>query len=223
MPRGPARFLLSFAAFSFVALPVSLRAQACLGNPSFSVNHLQVAAGAAFDENATSFSGTFVGGSETLFTGLSLGGATYDGISGASLLAGVSGGFQVPLSSGSAQVCPIVGATFGFGPSDFDGSGTNFRSQAYNFGLAAGGELFRSERLAVVPSLSVSFVYTAATATGLVSTSTETDTYGMAGAAVGLLLSDRLSVRPSVNVPVGLDGAGPVLDIGFALNYGGRR
>lgn len=223
MPRGHARFLLSIAAFSFAALPGTLRAQACLGNPSFSVNHLQVAASAAFDENATSFAGTFIGGSETLFTGLSVGGATYDGVSGATLLAGISGGFQVPLSSGSAQVCPIVGATFGFGPSDFDGSGTNFRSQAYNFGLAAGGELFRSARLAVVPSLSVGFVYTAATATGPLSTSTETDTYGIAGAAVGFVLSDRLSVRPSVSVPIGLEGADPVFGIGFALNYGGRR
>jgi hypothetical protein len=223
MASGRARFLLSLALFTAASLPGSLGAQACLGNPSFSVNHLQVAAGAAFDESATSFAGTFVGGSETLFTGLSLGGATYDGISGASLLAGISGGFQVPLSSGNAQVCPLVGATFGFGPSDFDGSGTNFRSQAYNFGLAAGGELFRAERLAVVPSLSVGFVYTAATATGLLTNSTETDTYGVAGAAIGLVLGDRLSVRPSVSIPIGLEGADPVFGIGFALNYGGRR
>jgi hypothetical protein len=223
MPRGRVRFFLPIAAFGLVALPGFLRAQACVGNPSFSVNHLQVAASAAFDESATSFAGTFVGGSETLFTGLSAGGATYDGITGSSLLAGISGGFQVPLSSGRAQVCPVIGATFGFGPSDFDGSGTNFRSQAYNFGLAAGGELFRSERLAVVPSLSIGFVYTAATATGLLSTSTETDTYGVAGAAVGLVLSDRLSVRPSVSLPIGLTGADPVFSIGFALNYGGRR
>lgn len=223
MASGRARFLLPFAFFTAASLPGSLGAQACLGNPSFSVHHLQVAAGAAFDESATSFAGTFVGGSETLFTGLSLGGATYDGISGASLLAGISGGFQVPVSSGSAQVCPIVGATFSFGPSDFDGSGTNFRSQAYNFGLAAGGELFRAERLAVVPSLSLGFVYTAATATGLLTNSTETDTYGVAGAAIGLVLGDRLSVRPSVSIPIGLEGADPVFGIGFALNYGGRR
>lgn len=223
MASGHARFLLPVALFTSASLPGSLGAQACLGNLSFSVNHLQIAARAAFDESATSFAGTFTGGSETLFTGLSVGGATYEGISGASLLAGISGGFQVPLSSGSAQVCPIVGATFGFGPSDFDGSGTNFRSQTYNFGIAAGGELFRAERLAVVPSLSVGFVYTAATATGLLTNSTETDTYGVAGAAIGLVLGDRLSVRPSVSIPIGLEGADPVFGIGFALNYGGRR
>lgn len=223
MPRGRARFLLPLAILAAASLPSSLSAQACLGNPSFSVNHLQVAAGAAFDEGATSFTGNFVGGSETLFTGISLGGATYDGISGASFLAGVSGGFQVPLSSGSAQICPVLGAQFGFGPADFDGSGTNFRSQAYNFGLAAGGELFRSERVAVIPSFSLGFVYTAATTTGLLTSGTETDTYGIAGAALGLVLSDRLSVRPSISMPLGLDGAEPVFGIGFALNYGGRR
>jgi hypothetical protein len=67
------------------------------------------------------------------------------------------------------------------------------------------------------------FAYTAATQSGLISSGTVTETYGIAGAAVGVVLSERLSVRPSVSFPIGLDGADPVFGIGFALNYGGRR
>jgi hypothetical protein len=74
-----------------------------------------------------------------------------------------------------------------------------------------------------VPSLSMGFAYTGTTATGLLATVTENETYGLAGAAIGLLLNDRLSVRPSVSFPIGLDGADPIFGIGFALNYGGRR
>jgi len=223
MPRIRSRLLSSVLVAAALLTADTLKAQACLGNPSFSTNHLQVAAGASFDPSTTTFGGEFTGGSETLFTGLTVGGATYENISGGSLLAGVRAGFQVPVTSGTMQVCPIVGAEFGFGPADFDGAGTDFRSRAFTFGLAAGGELFRSERIAIVPSLSMGFAYIGTTATGLLATVTETETYGLAGAAIGLLLNDRLSVRPSVSFPIGLDGADPIFGIGFALNYGGRR
>lgn len=223
MPRIRSRLLSSLVVVAAFVTPGALQAQACLGNPSFSTNHLQVAAGASFAPSTTTFGGEFVGGSETLFTGLTLGGATYDGISGGSLLAGLRAGFQVPVTSGTMQVCPVVGAEFGFGPADFDGGGTDFRSRAFTFGLAAGGELFRSDRIAIVPSISMGFAYTGATTTGLIATVTETETYGLAGAAIGVLLNDRLSVRPSISFPFGLEGADPIYGIGFALNYGGRR
>lgn len=223
MSRARTPLLATLLAIAAAIAPSGLAAQACLGNPSFSANHLQVSAGANFDPSTTTFGGSFVGGSSSLFTGLSVGGATYDGVSGGSLLAGVTAGFQVPLTSGSLQVCPVVGAEFGFGPSDYDGLGTDFRSQAFSFGLAAGGELFRSERVAIVPSLSMGFAYTEATLTGIAATTTDAETYGIAGAAIGFVLGDKLSVRPSVSFPIGLSGADPVFGIGFALNYGGRR
>lgn len=223
MPRVSSCLLSSLVVVAAFVAPAALQAQACLGNPSFSTNHLQVGAGASFDKSSTSFGGNFVGGSETLFAGIGLGGATYDGVEGSTLTASGSLGFQVPLSSGSAQVCPIASAVFGFGPSDFDGLGTDFSSRAFTFGLSAGAELFRSERVRLVPALSIGFAYAAGIFDGVGGQTTETDTYGLAGAAVGVVLSERLSVRPSVSFPIGLDGADPVFGIGFALNYGGRR
>ena len=223
MPRVRSRLLSSLFAAAACIAPSVLSAQACLGNPSFSTNHLQVNAGASFDPSTTTFGGEFVGGSETLFTGLTVGGATYDGISGATLLAGARAGFQVPVTNGTWQVCPIVGAEVGFGPADLGGDRSDFRSRAFSFGLATGGELLRSDRIAIIPSLSVGFAYTGTTITGLLSTDTETETFGLAGAALGVVLNDRLSVRPSVSFPIGLDGADPIYGIGSSLNYGGRR
>jgi hypothetical protein len=223
MPGIRSYLLSTVVAAAALVAPASLQAQACLGNPSFSTNHLQMGAGASFDKSSTSFGGTFVGGSETLFAGVGIGGATYDGVEGSTLTAGGTLGFQVPLSSGSTQVCPIASATFGFGPSDFDGLGTDFSSRAFTFGLSAGGELFRSERIRLVPAVSVGFAYAAGIFDGIAGETTETDTYGVAGAALGVVLSERLSVRPSVSFPIGLEGADPVFGIGFALNYGGRR
>jgi hypothetical protein len=223
MPHVRSGLIAAIALAAAVVVPGALEAQACLGNPSFSTNHLQVNAGASFAPSTTTFGGEFVGGSESLFTGLTAGGATYDGISGATLLAGIRAGFQVPVTSGTMQVCPVVGAEVGFGPADVGGDRSDFRSRAVTFGLAAGGELLRSDRIAVVPSLSIGFAYTGTTVTGLLATETETETFGLAGAAVGLVLNDRLSIRPSVSFPIGLEGADPIYGIGFSLNYGGRR
>jgi hypothetical protein len=223
MPHVRSGLIAAIALAAAVVVPGALEAQACLGNPSFSTNHLQVNAGASFDPSTTTFGGEFVGGSETLFTGLTVGGATYDGISGGTLLAGVRAGFQVPLTGGTLQVCPVAGAEFGFGPADLGGDRSDLRSRAFTFGLAAGGELLRTDRVAIVPSLSLGFAYTGTTVTGLIATETESETFGLAGAALGVVLSDRLSVRPSVSFPIGLDGADPIFGIGFSLNYGGRR
>lgn len=221
--RSPARLLAVLAAVVALGGPSALSAQACLGNPSFALNHLQVGAGAMGDPNTTTFGANFVGGSESVFAGLGVGGANFEGFQGSSLLATGTAGFQVPLSSGSAQVCPIVSAQFGFGPNNYNGLGADFSSRAISFGIAAGGELFKTARLAIVPSVSLGFAYTAGISDGVLARVTATDTYAVAGAALGVVVSDKLSVRPSVSFPIGLDGAEPIFGIGFALNYGGRR
>ncbi len=205
------------------ATPALVSAQACLGAPSFSTHHLQISADVVGDDQATTFGASFVSGSETLFAGLGLGGATYANANGSTLLINGVAGFQVPLSVGGAQICPIISAGAGFGPNDIDGAGTKFSSHAVSFALSVGGELLKSQSLTIVPALSFGFVYQAASFEEAFTTSTETDTYASAGATLGIVLSERLSIRPNVTVPIGLDGAKPVYGVGFSLNYGGRR
>lgn len=210
-------------ALLLAATPALASAQACLGAPSFSTHHLQINADVVGDNQTTTFGASFVSGSETLFAGLGLGGATYANANGSSLLVNGLAGFQVPLSVGGAQICPVISAGAGFGPDDFDGLGTKFSSHAVSFALSAGGELLKSQSLTLVPAFSFGFVYQAAKYEETMSTTTETDTYVSAGATLGILLSERLSIRPNVTVPIGLDGAKPIYGVGFSLNYGGRR
>ncbi len=223
MSRVRSRLLPALATMLTLGTPGALAAQACLGQPSFALNHLQMTAGAAFDKESTSFGANLIGGSESVFGGVGIGGATFDNIEGSTLLVGGTAGFQVPLTSGSAQICPIVNAQFGFGPNDFDGLGTDFSSRAVSFGIAAGGELFKSDRVALIPSISLAFAYNEGRYDSIGGLLTETNSYALAGAALGFVVSDKLAVRPSVSFPIGLEGADPVFGIGFALNYGGRR
>lgn len=211
------------AALAVLAVPRSLAAQACLGNASFAQGHLQVSGDAASGNDATSFSATVGGGSASVFGNLGLGGTRFDGVSGTQVFAGGSVGYQVPVSAGGAQICPVFTALLGFGPKDIDGFGTDLSSRAVGFGLSLGAAVLRAERVAIVPAVSVGFAYAANVFEGAGGKVEESDTYGTAGFALGLVLNDQLSVRPNVTVPFGLENADPVFGIGFSLNYGGRR
>jgi hypothetical protein len=205
------------------AAPAAAVAQTCLGNPSFTDGHLQLAAGADFDTRATSFGAAFGGGSESVFGSLGVGGTTYDDLDGTTVRVSGTVGYQVPVSAGRTQVCPVLSASLGSGPNDFDVLGTDLTTRGFGFGVALGTELARGARVALVPAVTLGFAFSQLDFTGSVNADTSTDTYGLAGIALGVVLNNQLSIRPSVNFPLGLEGADPTFGIGFALNYGGRR
>lgn len=211
------------AATALFLMPDALVAQTCLGNPSFAQGHLQLSGDVVTGNDVTTFGARWGGGSESVFGTLGVGGATLDGVSGSQLLAAGSVGYQVPATVGTAQICPVFTAQFGFGPKDIDGFGTDLTSRAVGFGLALGGELLRGSRMAVVPSVQLGFLYAAQIFDGVGSPVEEADTYGTAGLTLGIVLNDQLSLRPNVTFPIGLEGADPLFGIGFTLNYGGRR
>jgi hypothetical protein len=204
--------------------PLAAYAQTCLGSPSFADGHLQLTGDVATNDAATAFGIGIGGGSESVFGAVEGGGVTYDGFDGATMVVGGRLGYQVPVTAtGSAQICPVLGANLGFGPKDIDGLGTDFSSRGLTFGLSLGFNAMRGASVALVPAVSAGFVYSAGIYDGSGGSATETDTYGQAGFTLGLILNDRLAVRPSVSLPFGLEGADPVYGIGFTLNYGGRR
>lgn len=216
--------LLALTTLAVLSVPAVAAAQTCLGNPSFRVNHLQLAGEALFDEDVTTFGAMFTSGSNSYFGGVGAGGATTDGVDGTTLLLRGQLGSQVALSPGSAaQVCPVLTAEIGFGPEDIDGLGTNYSSRAFGFGLAFGGVMANTGTIALVPSISAGFQYRAGIFDGTGGSTTVSDTYGTVGAALGLVMNQALSIRPSVTIPLGVEDSNPVFGIGVALNYGGRR
>lgn len=207
-----------------VTLPGALNAQACLGLPSFGVNHMQLAGDASFDEDVTTFGAMLTSGSQSYFAGMGVGGRSVDGADGSTLLVRGQLGSQVPVSAtGRIQACPLLTAEFGFGPSDIDGLGTDFSSRAFGFGVALGGAIAQNENISLVPSVSAGYRYDAGIFDGPGGSTTVSDTYATVGAAMGLVLGQALAIRPSVMMPVGVENAKPVFAIGVALNFGGRR
>ena len=222
MLRSPLVRTLLVAAL--MAVPAAARSQTCLGNPSFSTNHLQLSADASFPATATAFGASIGSGSETVFGRVGIGGVTYDNSDGSTLVIGGTVGYQVTSpTTRRFQICPVLSAAYGMGPKDFAGSGNDLRTTAFSFGLSAGGEFVRMDGFSIIPAASVGFAYWSSSVDAFGGAFSTSDTYGLAGVTLGIVLNSQLSVRPSVSLPFGVDERDPVYGIGVTLNYGGRR
>lgn len=203
----------ALAALSLAFVPSVAAAQTCLGNASFATNHLQLAGDMTAGDGADEFGLSFVSGSNTAFAGLGVGFISYSGDQRLAVR-GVLG-YQVPAtSSGSIQVCPVLRAGLGFGEDSGDIS-----SQIYSLGLAVGGVMLRAERIALVPSVTLAMQHERFDDFG----ANITDEYGTATFALGIVLNESLSIRPSFLMPIGARFDEPILGISLSLNYGGRR
>lgn len=206
-----------------VASPSLAVAQACLGNASFASNHMQVTGGLTSSDTFEELDAALVSGSNSVFAGIGVNSATYNGADGSLRIAG-SLGYQVPLSAGGRlQACPLLRAEVGLPTNDFNGTGGELRTQRYGFGLAVGGPLVRGERWAIVPSVQAQVQRERWVVRGGIDPDDFTDTYALIGVAVGFVVNESLSVRPSMSIPSSAPFDEPVYGIGVSLNYGGRR
>jgi hypothetical protein len=204
-------------------LPAVGAAQACLGNASFAANHLQMHGGYTFTSDFDELGASFVSGSNSVFAGL---GASSYAVEGGDPNLRIAGslGYQVPVSaSGRLQACPLLRVSYGLPTDDYNGTGSELTTQSYGLGLAFGGPLLQRERLALVPSVQATVQRDVFTLRGGLAPDDIADTYATLGFALGIVMNEALSLRPSISVPFDASFDEPVFGIGLSLNYGRRR
>lgn len=211
------------AALLVATLPAAAVAQACLGNASFASNHLQMSGSYTFTDDFDELGAAFTSGSNSVFAGLGVSSHSFDG-GDANLRIGGSLGYQVPVSaSGRVQACPLLRASYGLPTDDYNGTGGKLTTQSYGLGLAFGGTLMQRERLALIPSVQATVQRDVFTVRGGLSPDDITDTYATIGLALGIVMNDALSLRPSLSLPMNARFDEPLYGIGLSLNYGRRR
>jgi len=204
-------------------LPASASAQACLGNASFANNHLQMTGDYTFSSDFDQLGASFVSGSNSVFAGLGLNSYAFQGGDPNLRISG-NVGYQVPVSaSDRVQACPLLRVSYGLATDDYNGTGGELTTQSYGFGLALGGTMLQRSRFALVPSVQASVQRDAFTVRGGFAPDDFSDTYGLVGVALGLIMNESLSLRPSVQLPLNASFDDPVFGIALALNYGRRR
>ena len=215
------RILILSLAFPLY-LSTQAAAQTCTGMPAFSSGHMQVSGGAQFANGANSFGGNFGYGTPKSFYGKAgIGTTSYDPYNASSFDLNLGGGYQIPLhASRTAELCPIASLGLSSGPNDVLGSGVDLSSRTFAFGASVGALLGRNPQLRFVPNAAFQFANTRATADDGTSSASNSESYALLTLGTGFVFNSRFSLNPSINLPIGLDGADASFGLMGAMNFG---
>ena len=218
--------LRRFVAISLAAglLPEGLAAQTCFGHGSYDVGRYQLMADAVRGNSAQGFSATAGVGSFGFFGMLGVGRVTYDNYPGHTTSVGGVLGFQIDATpSGRASICPFGTVSYGFGPEDIDGAGTNVLMQTVTGGLSLGAEVVRRERFSLVPAAGLGFAYSRTVFRTTDGDVQDSSPYGIADFGLGFVIDRRVAIRPFVSRPFGLEDAEASVGVSVSMIFRRER
>jgi hypothetical protein len=208
--------VVSLALVALVNAPAV--AQTCMGMASFSKAPVQVAGNGQTTSGLNSFGGSIGYGMKSgLWGKAEVGTQSYDAVDSHPMTFGARAGYQIPVARGKAQVCPTASFTVANGP---DFANVNNSLQDATLGLSVGTVMGTNPKMKIVPTAGLSYAHDRLSAKDSSGTSlgdAASQSYGLASLGLGLVLNDNISVRPSVEIPLGLDGGN---DARFGLTLG---
>ena len=198
-------------------------AQTCLGLASFSQGHMQVSGNGQFTEGSNRFGAGFnYGLPASVFGGAQISTTSFDGADASSLGIGANVGYQLSLGkAANVHVCPTASLELGNGPDD-NAAGINASSRAANVGLSLGTTMGANPRMKIIPTAGLGLAYSKLKLDDGTTTTELSDTYGQARLGVGILFNQQIAVRPSVDIPLGLDNSNPTFGLTVAYSFGSK-
>ena len=220
--------VVSLALLAIVRSPAV--AQTCQGLASFSAGQMQVSGNAQFGEVTKTWGGSFSYGMPSgLYAGADISTTSFDeetGIDQSSLGIGAHAGYQMKLGrTGKMSLCPVARLALGMGPDD-EANDINASQTHVHFGLALGTEMGSTASMRIIPTAGLGLQYSKAkiedTSPGG-GTAEGSETYGLARLGVGFVFNQQISVRPTVDIPVGSDLINdPTFGITVGYNFGSK-
>jgi hypothetical protein len=215
--------VVSLALLAIVRSPAV--AQTCMGLASFSNAPMQVTGHGQFSTGVNSFGGAVGYGMQSGLWG-NLGAETMsiDNAASHPLRIGAQAGYETAVgkSRNPIHVCPNASFTVGNGPDDVNfNASTQDVTLGVNFGTVMGGS---NPRMKIVPTAGISWAHTKLSAKDDAGTSlgSASDSYGLAQLGVGLVMNQNISIRPSVDIPVGLTGSNARFGMTLGYNFGSK-
>jgi opacity protein-like surface antigen len=200
-------------------------AQTCQGLASFNAGQLQVAGSAQFAEFSKTWGANVTYGMPSgIYGGAALSTESYDNDGGSSLGIGAHAGYQMKLGqSGKLNLCPVARLALGMGPDDEDAEIDASQTHAH-FGLALGTEMGSTRQMRIIPTAGLGLQYSKVKVDEAGETVAEgSETYGLARLGVGFVFNQQISVRPTIDIPVGSDlSSDPVFGLSVGYNFGSK-
>lgn len=208
------------AGLAFMAQPAS--AQICAGFAGLRTTPIQFAAGAAFNTDASSFTGAVTAGKD-LFGVASIGTTHYDAFDASSMNVTIGGGYDFAVEpSRRLFVCPTASVYASFGPDDILGSGIDHHGKGVSFGFNVGGIALGTPRFQLIPTAGLGVVYAHSTFEDATNRESSSDAYGTFDAGLGFIIQDVFTIRPGFGFPFGVDDSNVSFNLSFAINIGHR-
>ena len=202
-------------------------AQTCLGLAAYSEGPLQITGTGGLTNEASSFgAGLGYGRPASVFGGLAIGTTSHEAVDGSSLELGTSVGYQIPLGkTARAHLCPVASFGVGIGPQNTFNSGVDRSNKTASVGVALGIPFLASPRMTIIPTVALAYANRQDKAQNAAGASLFeiTDNYARVQLGIGLVLNSNISVRPSADIPFGLDGREPTFGITLGYNFGSSR
>ena len=217
--------MVPLALLAIVKSPAA--AQTCQGMASFSHGQLQVAGSAQFPEAAKIWGGSLTYGLPSgLYAGADVSNTSIDNDGGSSMGLGAHAGYQMKLGrTQKVALCPVANLALGMGPDD-DAADINSSQTNMNFGFALGTEMGATQQMRIIPTAGLGVQYTKLKVedTGPGGQTIEgSETYGLARLGVGFVFNQQISVRPSVDIPLGSDFVNdPTFGVSVGYNFGSK-
>jgi len=214
--------VVSLALLAIVQSPAV--AQTCLGLASFSQGNMQVSGNGQFADGSNRFGAGFSYGlPASVFAGAQLSTTSYDGADASSLGIGANVGYQMTVGkAANIHVCPVASLELGMGPDD-DATNTNVSQRSATVGFSLGTTMASSPRMQIVPAAGLGLAYGKQTMEiDGVSAGDVSETYGLARLGVGFIFNQQIAVRPSIDIPLGLDNSDPTFGLTVAYSFGSK-
>ncbi len=220
--------VISLSLFTILQAPAA--AQTCMGLASFSAAPVQLTGNGSFSDLSTTFGATAgYGLPSSVFGHLGVSRTSIDAVDGSALGLAARAGYQLNVGGARPiQICPNASFELGMGPND-DVGGVERSGRTATVGVNLGAEMVAGPRMKVVPSAGLSFAYGTQKAENTAgSTLFEiSNSYALAQLGVGIILNQNISVRPGIDIPLGLEGGNPMFGLTLGYNFGpaqtGRR
>jgi hypothetical protein len=221
----PRSLALLLALFAIIRAPI--QAQTCRGLAPFSTGPVQVSAEGATTRGSNGLSAGLGYGFPTGAFGTAvIGTRSIEAFEGSALDLGASVGYRLPLGTTAGfELCPVAGFNLVIGPNKTFSSDVDRSTRTVSVGLALGTSLPAGPRLQLVPNAGIHLSLDDSKAVnGAGTTLFEiSDSYGLAQLGLGMIMSSNLSIRPGVDIPIGLEGSEPTISLTVGYNFGRRN
>jgi hypothetical protein len=194
-----------------------------MGLASYSTAPVQLTGSGQFTDLATSFGATAgYGFPSSVYGAVGVSTTSKDGDVGHRLGLSARAGYQLVLDpSRRIEVCPTASFGLDLGPND-DAAGVNRSGRTATAGINVGMILGANRRMQVVPSAGFSFAHGSEKAENAAGATLFeiSGNYTLAQIGIGVILNSTISVRPSIDIPLGMDVNTPTVGLTVGYNFG---